>query len=339
MRYSLAAFGLASALLLSPASEAGRVLPLPQVPGSIQTDVTDINDSNVVTGVYAFTFNGQTEQNAFVGTLDGQYTTFYHSNRDVTVALDISNDGYVSGYDYSYGDGSYCGNAFVRNPKGRLRDVTKNGATFDGQAGGVARNRKFVGFSCVFENLGLSAYGYFGKGYTYRADLVLPFNTVRTTPEDVTDTGIVVGTFKDKDQNGKFRAFVLADGVATAFDYPDANAIWTFFDSINDRHMISGDWYDANETPHAFLFDLNTMRYLSITVRGATTVSVGGINTAGLVALSVDNMPYIYCSRPQTCPFSPKAVDTQDKWLPVPQSSLHRAVCRNGCLVPRPPRP
>lgn len=325
----------AAALLMSVAtSQAGKLIPLPQMPDSIETDIGGINNSNVITGSYAFVFGGQTYQNGFFGTLDGQYTSFFRQDRDVTNGVAINDDGYVSGLSYSYEDGSYCGNGLIRSPDGTISDVTRGGEVFDGIALGITDKQLFVGRSCEF-GTGLVYHGYLGKGTRYKSDIVLPFNTDRPSPAGINRKGTIVGSFKDKDLQNRYRGFLLSGDMVTAFDYPDAGASYTFFDAINDKGLVAGNWYDVDFNSHPFLFDSQRQTFKAITVKGAISAGVAGINNAGLVTIEADRMPYIYCSKKKTCPPSPRAVDIDDRWLPVPEHALHKALCRNHCLVPR----
>ena len=324
------------ALPLSAAS-AGRLIPVPQVPGSYYTEVSSINDNAEIVGDANFNSNGVIYRDAFVGTLDGQYTTFFEGDDSEfpTYAIGINNDGYVSGNAYYDDDLVQCGHGFVRAPHGKLTDVTRDGAIFSGRANGITQRKNFVGWSCEISGSKVLHHGYYGRGTTYRADLVLPFNTDRTDPGGLSRKGVVVGGFLDNDLH-KTRAFFLEGGVATAFDYPDPNAAYTVFGAINDKGIASGTWSDANlEVFHAFLFDTKRLRLKAIAPKGATSVTSGGINNAGLVALNIDYIPYVYCSKKSTCPASRNAVDIDDKWISAPPTALHAAVCQNGCLRTR----
>lgn len=103
---------LAGALALSlSAANAGKLIPVPQVPGSDYTEVSAINDLDQITGNANFEPNGVFYRDAFVGTLDGQYTTFHEGDDSEvpTYATGINNDGYVSGNGYYDGDLVQCG--------------------------------------------------------------------------------------------------------------------------------------------------------------------------------------------------------------------------------------
>jgi len=335
-RFSTQLAVLAGILALSlSTANAGKLVPVPQVPGSYVTWVQSINDGGEITGNADFQVSGLVYRDAYVGTLDGQYVTFHEADDTEfpTYVTDIDNDGYVTGNGYYDSDPVQCGHGFVRAPDGTIVDVTRNGVIFSGTAAGITKKQNFVGASCEVSFGRVKNYGYYGRGTKYRADLVLPFNTDQTMPGDISKKdGAVVGGFWDSDLN-RYRAFLLKSGVATAFDYPDPNATYTFFDSINDKGMATGSWTDPNFTTyHSFLFDIGGNRLKALGPEGATVVIAGGINNAGLVALNVDYLPYIYCSRKSTCPAFPKAIDVDDKWVPVPATALHAVVCRNGCL-------
>jgi hypothetical protein len=333
-RFVANALACSAALLLSAPCHAGKLIAVPQVPGGFQTEVTGINDNNFITGGYFYNSGGTSYEDGFVGTLNGQYTKFFHPARDVTVGIGIDNDGNVTGVSRSYLDGLACGNALVRSADGTIKDVTKHGEVFDSQALGITRRGTFVGWACAFSPQ-IVIHGFLGKGTKYKADIVLPFNTDRTAPDGINRDGTIVGSFKDKNLQNRFRGFVLSGDTATAFDYPDGAAVSTFFDAINDKGLVAGDWYDADFKFHPFLFDSNTLSFAPIVVPGATSAGVGGVNNAGIVTINADSMPYVYCTKKKSCPSSAKGIDILERWMAVPARSLQVVLCRDHCLIPR----
>lgn len=85
------------------AAYGGTLIPVPQVPNSMETDVFGVNDNNVVTGAY---IDEQFVEHGFAGTLDGQYTFFDYDKGSDTLGLAVNKDGVVFGW------------AFQRQPPG-----------------------------------------------------------------------------------------------------------------------------------------------------------------------------------------------------------------------------
>lgn len=335
----LAAAISAVAVALSLPVQAGKLIPVPQVPGSTHTWVSDINESNVIAGYYV-TADG--DVHGFFGTLDGQYTTFDHPNGRAFV-FGISDDGYLAGNTNNQTDDCpILGCAFIRTPDGTIASVTKDGANVDGDGEEIIKKGKFLG-EHWFDNGGtLNIVGFYGKGATYRTDLVLPFNTVRTRPRGLDKNGTVTGFFRDLDSLDHFyRGFILKGGVATAFDYPDPQDYNTELQYFNSKGIVAGYWFDQNTTFYRpFLLDMARARLKAIDT-GTIFATARGINDAGLVTLNAgnnsdfsDGQPFIYCSKKATCPQMPGAIETRDRWIAVPPGSLHSVMCRNGCLAP-----
>ncbi len=327
-----------AAVLVATAAQAGRLIPVPAIPGSFYMTVDAINDNAQIAGEVAFDANGIIHRDAYVGTLDGQYTTFSAGDDELgaTYVGGLGNDGYISGNAYYQTDFIQCGHGFVRAPDGTITDVTRDGALLSGSANGITTGENFVGWRCEQVGAALRRYGYYGKGTQYVADLTLPFNADRTTPSGLSAAdGTVVGSYYDKDRRMNL-GFLLKDGAATAFDFPGPDitrGAHTAFAAINDSGMATGNWYDVSVS-RAFLYDTAQQTMQTIEVKGARGVSALGINNSGLVALNVDAIPYIYCIRKSNCPASPGAIDIPGTWTAVPASALSSAVCRNRCLRP-----
>jgi len=313
------------------AANAGTLIPIPPVPGSTTTDIRAINDDNVITGDYT-TPDGI--EHGFVGTLDGDYTTFDFPNGN-TSPTGINNDGYITGLaNNSTDDCPVYGCEYLRSPDGKIKAITKDGAVLDGVAQGIISHTRFVGQYTFFDqNDQLFYYGYYGKGTKYRTGLTLPFNTTRTQPRGYNKKGTVTGFFLDLNHSSLRTGFVLKDDVATAVNYPDNNATYTLLESVNDKGMIAGAWQNNGDTAgQAFLFDFAKNEFLPISVPGATVSFAGGINNVGVVAVSGDfSVSYIYCLKKKSCPLSPRAIETLDRWIPA---RTRAAICRHSCMEP-----
>jgi hypothetical protein len=335
-----AAAVLAGAFITMPAAEAGTLVPVTPVPGSIAMTVEEINDNNVIAGFYETADGGE---HGFVGPLNGTYETFDFGTNSMTIVHGLNNDGYVTGSDTG-AFGFIIGEEFSRRPNGALSPVTKNGTPLDGFANGITNHAKFVGDDWVIDVNGhLTVYGYYGKGRTYRADLVLPFNTDRTRPRGLNKGGEVAGYFHDLDRPDEFYfGFVLKDGVATEVAYPDPATYYTYLFGLNDRGAIVGAWQDQDGTfEQAFLYDLASNKFKLIDVPGATFIFATGINNAGLVAVTADTSAYIYCSkRKQECPTGGgTSIEIPDRWISAGAGNRRSIVCVDGCLRPQSSRP
>ena len=325
-----AAVWAAGTVCLFSSATAGTLIPIPPFPGSTTTVIRGINDSDVITGTYT-SQDGQTH--GFVGTLDGNYTSFDHPNGG-TIPDAISNDGYITGgSDYS----DACpiqGCEFLRTPGGSINTITRKGAALDGVVQGIIGHTKFVGQYDVYdENNHVLIYGYYGKGTKYRKALTLPFNTTRTSPRGYNKAGTVTGYFLDLDHGSMRPGFVLKNGVATSVSYPDQNAFFTLLEDVNDNGMIVGAWENQDgSSEQAFLYDFANNAFSPISIPGATIAYANAINNAGVVAVSADfTTSYIYCVNKRGCPASPNAIEIPDRWIPA---RTHLAICRNGCTGP-----
>jgi uncharacterized membrane protein len=325
-----AALCAAGAICLCSAATAGTLVPIPPYPGSTTTVIRGINDNDVITGTYT-TQDGVTH--GFVGTLDGNYTSFDHPNGQ-TIPEAISNDGYITGLGGFSDACGIQGCSFLRTPGGTINAITKNGVTLDGVAQGIIGHTKFVGqYNVLDENNHTLFYGYYGKGTKYRKGLTLPFNTTRTSPRGYNKAGTVTGFFLDLDNGSTRPGFVLKNGVATRVNYPDQNAFFTLLEDVNDKGMIVGAWGNQDGTiEQAVLYDFGKNAFSPISVPGAATSYANAINNAGVVAVSGDfTTSYIYCTR-KACPLSQGAIAVPERW--VSGVDVHSAICRNGCVGP-----
>jgi hypothetical protein len=333
-RFAAAMAAILTACAISSA-DAGRLIPVPAVAGSTAMDVTAINNSNIITGVYE---TPDYVSHGFFGTLDGNYTTFDAGT--FTVPLGINDQGLITGWNLAQ-DCSFTyppvGCEFVRKLDSSIDIVTKDRSQIGGYAYGITTHARFVGeYWVARQTQGYDVFGYYGKGHKYVADVTLPFNTNHTSPRGINEAGTIIGHYIDLDAQ-RLRGFIVRGGVATAVDYPDPNADNTLFEGVNDEGLISGYWTSSQTTAEApFLYDPAKGVFTSIVVRGATYVYPAGLNDAGLVTLDVDDVPYIYCSRKKTCPLGAGAIHVSEKWIRAKPADIHSVACRHDCMTPRP---
>src|SRR3954453_4857510 len=167
-------------VLSSLDGHAGTFIPLPLYPGSVSMTVWDVSNSNVVVGSYT---NPDGTVHGFVGTMDGNYTSFDTPLGD-THAKSINDDGYITGWGAGEAREGIWGDAFLRKPNGTIVPVTKDGVTVDGQSTGIRQHVKFVGEWWYYDpnQAHFYTYGFYGKGTKWQSDLTLPFNTDSTRP-------------------------------------------------------------------------------------------------------------------------------------------------------------
>jgi hypothetical protein len=326
---SAAALAAGVVCLFSTAS-AGTLIPIPSFPGSTTTVIRGINDNNVITGTYT-TSDGVIH--GFVGTLDGNYTSFDHPNGQTTPEA-INDDGYITGLaNAPTADCPVLGCTFLRAPDGSFQAITKDRVPLDGIAQGIIFNTKFVGqYSFLDQNRHLFFYGYYGMGTKYRAALTLPFNTNRTSPRGFNGRHTVTGYFVDLDHNSVRTGFVLKDGVSTAVNYPDPNAFATLLEDVNDKGVIVGAWATQDgSVEQPFVYDFDNNAFSLIPVPGAAVAYANAVNNAGVVAVTDFTVSYIYCTRKSTCPNTPHGFAIAERWTPATSRS---AFCRNACLEP-----
>lgn len=310
--------------------EAGVLVPIPSVPGSTETFARTINDKNIIVGRYLMPDGSS---HGFFGPVGGSYQTFDGLDGQ-TFANGINNAGYITGQSNVPNENCpYYGCQFLRRPSGSIQEITRRGAPFDGIPEQIIFDQHFVGqFTYVDQNENFFIYGYYGRGPRYTARLTLPFDTARTRPRGLAEDGTVTGWFSDfRGSHG----FVLRNGSATAYDYPDANAFITEFEGVNANAWVPGAWEDAYGTlSRAFVLNYAKSKFSPIDVSGATYAFAGGVNNSNLVVVNGDTSSFLYCPESKTCPIhSPEERQIQERWIPVGNFS-RTLPCKNGCLAP-----
>ena len=254
MRHLHSVIAAGPALWFSAAT-AGTLVPIPSFPGSAATYIRAINDNNVITGYY-LDFAG--DLHGFVGTLDGQHTSFDASDHG-TIPLGIDNAGYITGTTSPTPGCEVSGCGFVRSPDGTVKGVHKGRRALDAVVQGILDKVSFVGDYAVDSgapNASPFFFGFYGKGSSYRAKLTLPFATNQTRPRGINTASTVVGFYSELG-NGTFPGFVLKNGIATSITYPDDDAWQVYLESINDHGTAAGSWTDyALVGEQAFLYDV-----------------------------------------------------------------------------------
>lgn len=289
--------GASVAAAVAPAS-AATLIPVPPVPGSDYTIASAINDNNVITGVYA-TSDGVLH--GFLGTLDGNYTTFDEPGGD-TEGRGINNAGIVMGF-AAIGVG---GDAPIeRFADGSIVAVTKDGAPLGfGIAGGI--NKKGIFVASGYDENFVDYLSFYGKNAAY-TQAIAPPGFGSPHPRGINDSKDVTGFYAGGD--GLDHGFVVKSGTASTLDYPDPGSTGTFLYGIDNNGTIAGDWSDSNQQLHSFTYDPSTSQFTLLErkhVKGGKFAQVlGGINNEGLIAVNfyAAGGSFIYCPRkPSKCP-------------------------------------
>jgi hypothetical protein len=328
-KFTLAPAALAVAVTLSVSAHAGILFPILPYPGSTSTTATAINNNNVITGYYS---DADGARHGFVGTLDGNYTSFDFPNGN-TFAYGINDDGYITGLSNTPTiDCQVEGCQYLRAPNGDISGITKDDAPLDGFAQQITKKRKYVGQYWVLDGENDFEFGYIGKGTRYRKDIVLPFNVGRTEPRGLNKNQVITGYYSDLDTHTS-PAFLIKNGVARSVSFPDANANSTFIEGVNDHGRLVGGWVNKDGTlGGAFFYNPGQNVFNPIDIPGSNVAQARSINNAGLVTIIADNGSFIYCAFESNCPAGAGAIRIVEK--SIPGSKTRWAVCQNGCLKP-----
>lgn len=270
------------AVFLGLPAEGAVLIPVTPPAGSTSALIYGINDSNVITGYYQ-TSDGV--QHGFVGPLNGAYTTFDYGNT-YTEPFGINNKGFITGS--SDHDGQET--LFERSPDGAVTTITIEGFPIFGSVAGINSKGIFVG---NYIKLGVLA-AYIGKNAKYQSDFVLPDGSTNAQPRGINDSGAVAG-FISKDQK-TIDGFVVKKDTETLIDYPNPDAVLTFFQGINKHGLVSGYWTEKNDKhPQAFVYDSGSSTFKAIKIPHAKDAEAYGINSAELVTINADVGVFIYC--------------------------------------------
>lgn len=310
-------------------AQGGTLIPIVPVSGSASTNVIGINDNNLITGGYR---TADQHDHGYVGTLDGTYTTFDYGY-GFTYPRGINNDGYITGY--AADDALQINAIFVRQPDGTILNVMsapRKGTPLSGDAGQIIKHQRFVGMYQT-DNANVPFYG---RGTSYRSDIVLPFHTNNVRARGYNKNGDVVGYFFDQDNGNKATGFILSNGVATAVPAPDPRAYYMSLSGINDHGKIVGSWATQDTTTgYAFFFDPATQLFTIIDVPGSSGAGAGRINNAGLVAINADTGSFIYCSEKKNCPTAgAHSIDVRERTIRALPGTIRSVVCKRGCAGP-----
>jgi probable HAF family extracellular repeat protein len=210
-------------------------------PGSVQTQVTGIND-------------------------------LFRNRSGVTVGF-WSNTNLGVGMDSNFGFVDFRGHFInVNNPKTGTTPPVFN------QLLGVNNNNIAVGFY-TDANGANHGYTYTIRGGTFSGDINDPNAGTGTgqgtTAAAINNKGQIVGFYTDK--NGVTHGFFLRRGVFTTIDIPASTS--TQLLGVNDHELAVGDYVDAAGVMHGLLYNLLNGNFLTLDdPQAATSTTINGIN-------------------------------------------------------------
>ena len=276
-------------LTIAQAASADELIFVPPVTGAGLMMALGINDSNVITGYY---FDSAGKEHGFVGTIDGQYTSFDSNDGSEIVPLAIDNNGEISGYTTTSVQAPCASIPFLRSPGGNITTVMKGKKTMIGLAAGFGRGGEFVGSYCDKNG---TALGYIGRNGKYKSTLTLGDEPMVTLAYAINkDMDIAGAELNQFGENG----FLLLGGVFQQIFYP--NSTFTMLTGLNDNGLAAGTARTQPQGTLSFVLDTKTGDFKTIPISG---FSSGSINSKGFVVLtdSVNNLVY--------CPLSKRRCD------------------------------
>jgi hypothetical protein len=295
MRHFVMRLSAICAILASSKAASTTLIPVPAVPGSTETDVMGINDSNVIAGNY-FTSDGA--EHGFIGDLAGHYNTF--NGKPGIAVRALSNSGFITGYVPS-ANRNYCkDNEYERSPDGTITLILKGNRQLRGTAAAFrTKDDAFVGDYCDMRKGVIP--GYLGIAGTFKKAIKInPLPGQPVHPRGINNKSDVVGWYI----RGAYYGFLLHDGVAVSISYPDDRAANTQLEEINNAGLITGYWTNEDfSMSQSFYLDTRTNVFTPIEIPNATFSYASGVNSAGLITVLSDVGSFIYCpKRINQCP-------------------------------------
>ena len=224
-----------------------------QPAGSVFTIPYGMNDQGVITGFYqqpsGFASGFVRQPNGAIATATPPPFTLQNTLGGVNNAgiaagsyLDFFGVNHSAAYDTAAD--TWTPFPDIAGAVGGLAASVNNGNVFTGYSiGGFTMTGSFVGNRGYLYDSGV--YSFFdapGVDLTFEG----------TIPEDINDSGTVVGFFSPMGRNGLFSGFVRnPSGAYTVLDYPGAES--TFIQGVNNQGVAAGS-YDVGGMSHSFLW-------------------------------------------------------------------------------------
>ena len=325
--YTILALGVSGLVLASTAADArkAQLIPVIPFPGATTTTVFGItDDGGTIGGSYV---GSDGNSHGFYGTIDGTYTSFDLSGQTSTQARAISGDGkWLTGF-------SNITDVHCNFPEWELKvggdaqQITKDGTPLFGEAQGLNKNEQFAGDYCDTAGSG-TIFGQLGKKYKWKSDVTGSFSSAYTGERGVNAAGTVVG-FYVNGGTGLQIGTVISGGVTTQVIDPGPNENYTVLEGVNDDGLASGQWQDTSGIVHSFSYDVSGATFTEIDdPNAASFTQAWGVNKKGLIAVTSDAGPYIYCDlKPSKCPSTgAAAIEIDVKTMHVSPAEMRRLV-------------
>lgn len=302
MRTSLKVFlGLSSMLLAGAVQAAPVLVPVTPFPNASSTTVFGIaDDNNTIAGSYV---DQDGLSHGFYGTLDGNYTSFDYPGGDSTQPRAIDATGTLITGIATF-TGAHCD--FIEWEFDvstlKIKQIKKDGQAIHGTAQGLNKDGLFAGDYC---DSGGVIHGQVGKQFKWKKDVDTGITSSYTGMRGVNHAGTVVGFYVNDNTALQLGAIVTKAGDETTVTYPDASESYTVFEGINDNRSASGQWGDTGGIVHSFAYNPKNGNFTEIDDPfAASFTQAWGVNNSGLIAVTSDAGPYIYCPKANSCPLS-----------------------------------
>ncbi len=249
-------------VLVAPAVLQISAFTTIDVPGSIETGISGINNGGQISGNFA---DSSGREHGFVLS-GGNFTTVDVPGSTATSGRGINDRGQSVGV---YFDNTGRRHGYLLSG-GNFTTIDFPGAA-ETRAIGINNPGAIVG---RYMDTGGIIHGFLFAGSFTTIDVP---GATRTIALGINDRGEVVGRYRD---SAGIHGFLLGSGgVFSSFDFPEAT--FTEGVGINNRGEIVGDYEDAAGMTHGFLLSGGTFRTMD--VPGAIETDPAGINDVGQI--------------------------------------------------------
>lgn len=236
----------------SPAAFAEYSYTSIQPAGSVFTVPFGMNDAGVITGFYAQPSGFFT---GFVRAADGTITTAQPPATVQAILGGVNNSGIAAGAFLDFGFVNHSATYNIGTDTWTpLPDIggTAGSVGVGINIANVITGYSITGFTGSGSLVGCHGYFYDGSAYSFYDVPNVDLSFDGTIPEDINDSGTVVGFFTPQGRGGLFSGFVRdALGNYTILDHPGADS--TFVQGINNQGIVAGS-YEAGGISHSFLW-------------------------------------------------------------------------------------
>ena len=222
-------------------------------PGSVQTQATGINNSNITTGFWSDTNTGTDANFAFLRMPVSKNFSYLSVINPLTAsaplvsqALGVNNSGIVAGF---YNDANGASHGYTYNAStAAYTPVNIAGAAADA-ATGINDNGQISGFYVTAKGVNV---GFVKNG---NGGVVTHFtvpNTKFTQLLGINNQGVAVGDYMDQAGNTHGLYYTPSTGVWITVDQPNAVGV-TVLNGINNKNQLVGFYQDAAGNVHGML--------------------------------------------------------------------------------------